>query len=374
MVRRDFVLAVLLLTSGLPVLAQGQGTPSGGETWRFAVSGDSRNCGDVVMPAIAGDVLARHAEFYWHLGDLRKMSGIDEDIQHEAGNRGRSLTMAEYQEHAWDDFIANQVVPFGSTPFFVGIGNHEVIPPMTREQFIAQFADWLGSPVLREQRLADDPTDHRLKTYNHWVEHGVDFINLDNASRDQFDAAQLAWFELLVRKDSADPSIKTLVVGMHRALPESISFGHSMNESLEGTESGRRVYGDLLRARLAAHKNVYVLASHSHFFMDGTFNTDYWRTHGGTLPGWIIGTAGAVRYSLPADAKNARAAETNVYGYLLATVAADATVTFEFRRVSEKDVPPSVMEKFTPEFVHWSFEKNSDASATPAMDASTASP
>jgi hypothetical protein len=32
------------------------------------------------------------------------------------------------------------------------------------------------------------------------------------------------------------------------------------------------------------------------------------------------------------------------------------------------------MEKFTPEFVHWSFEKNSDASATPAMDASTASP
>ena len=203
MVRRDFVLAVLLLTSGLPVLAQGQGTPSGGETWRFAVSGDSRNCGDVVMPAIAGDVLARHAEFYWHLGDLRKMSGIDEDIQHEAGNRGRSLTMAEYQEHAWDDFIANQVVPFGSTPFFVGIGNHEVIPPMTREQFIAQFADWLGSPVLREQRLADDPTDHRLKTYNHWVEHGVDFINLDNASRDQFDAAQLAWFELLVRKDSA---------------------------------------------------------------------------------------------------------------------------------------------------------------------------
>jgi len=32
--------------------------------WRFAVSGDSRNCGDIVMPAIAKSVLAHKAEFY----------------------------------------------------------------------------------------------------------------------------------------------------------------------------------------------------------------------------------------------------------------------------------------------------------------------
>jgi hypothetical protein len=373
-IRQLSVGLALVSVATLPVLAQSQPAVAASQAWSFAVSGDSRNCGDVVMPAIAGDALARHAEFYWHLGDLRKMSGVDEDIEHEAGNRGRSLTMAEYRERAWDDFIANQVVPFGSTPFFVGIGNHELIAPKTRDEFIAQFADWLGSPVLKEQRLADDPTDHRLKTYNHWVERGVDFINLDNASRDQFDAAQLAWFEALVRKDSADPSIKTLVVGMHQALPESISLGHSMNESPEGTESGRRVYADLLRARVGARKNVYILASHSHFFMDGTFNTEYWRAHGGTLPGWIVGTAGAVRYPLPDDAKNARAAETNVYGYLLATVAADATITFEFRHLTEKDVPSYVAKEFTPEFVHWCFEKNSEAPATPAIGSSTAEP
>jgi len=373
MVQRTVVFAAMVAICASAGLAQGPTATPPAEAWNFAVSGDSRNCGDVVMPAIAADALARGVSFYWHLGDLRKMSAIDEDIQQEAGYRGRSLTLDEYRDHAWDDFILNQIGPFGSTPFFVGIGNHELSHPKTRDEFIAQFADWLGSPALKDQRLGDNPADHRLKTYNHWVVRGVDFINLDNASRDQFDANQLAWLEALVRKDSADPAIKTLVVGMHRALPESISFGHSMNESEEGTESGRRAYGDLLRARVAAHKNVYILASHSHYYMDGTFNTEYWRTHGGVLPGWIIGTAGAVRYALPDGAQDARAAETNVYGYLLATVAADATVGFELRRVTEADVPPSVRERFTPELVHWCFEKNSEAPAS-STGAPTASP
>jgi hypothetical protein len=37
-------------------------------TWRFIVSGDSRNCGDVVMPAIAAQAIERYQpSFYWHL-------------------------------------------------------------------------------------------------------------------------------------------------------------------------------------------------------------------------------------------------------------------------------------------------------------------
>ena len=46
-------------------------------SWSFAVSGDSRNCGDVVMPAIAADALKHNAAFYWHLGDLRAIYGPD---------------------------------------------------------------------------------------------------------------------------------------------------------------------------------------------------------------------------------------------------------------------------------------------------------
>lgn len=361
MVRRLLLLAALLSLAVLPVCAQAPAAPSGEGTWRFVTSGDSRNCGDVVMPAIAAGALARRVSFYWHLGDLRAIYTFDEDMQHQPEYRTRSMTIIEYETRAWDDFIANQIAPFGSLPFFLGIGNHELVPPKTREEFIAQFADWLNAPALRQQRLRDNPQDHRLKTYYHWVEHGVDFIYLDNASGEQFDAAQVRWFEDVLKRALADPGIKTLVVGMHRALPESISFSHSMNESPVGTESGRRVYADLLRAQNEAHKNVYVLASHSHFYMDGIFNTEYWRSHGGVLPGWIVGTAGAVRYALPANAKDARAAETNVYGYLLGSVAADGKITFEFQRVVESDVPAAVSGKFTPEFVHWCFAENSNA-------------
>jgi len=57
-----------------------------------------------------------------------------------------------------------------------------------------QFDDWLTSPAIRTQRLKDNPADHKLRTYYHWVSHGIDFISLDNAGPEQFDTAQLNWF------------------------------------------------------------------------------------------------------------------------------------------------------------------------------------
>jgi len=49
--------------------------------WSFAVSGDSRNCGDVVMGGIAAGVRADRAEFYWHLGYFRARSDSDHDLR-----------------------------------------------------------------------------------------------------------------------------------------------------------------------------------------------------------------------------------------------------------------------------------------------------
>lgn len=334
---------------------------SSAASWTFAVSGDSRNCGDVVMPAIAAGVKEKGASFYWHLGDFRRIYDFDEDMQHQPAHLAKPMSIIEYEDRAWDDFIANQVEPFGALPVFLGIGNHETIPPKTREEYIVQFADWLDAPALRAQRLRDNPADHKLKTYFHWTERGVDFINLDNATPDQFDSAQVKWFEKTLQADSASPEIHTIVVGMHLALPDSISKGHSMNESPAGTESGRQVYLDLLKAEKDARKHVYVLASHSHFFMDGTFNTDYWRANGGILPGWIVGTAGAVRYALPKNSSDARAAETNVYGYLLGSVKPGGAIDFTFQRLDESGVPHAIVERFTPQFVHWCFAENSQA-------------
>jgi hypothetical protein len=338
---------------------QAQAQSPNGETWRFLVSGDSRNCGDVVMPGIAETAKRNQVAFYWHLGDLRRTSGVDEDIAHQPDQIAKPLDVAGYETVEWPDYIESQIKPFGSIPFFLGIGNHETIPPLkTRQDFLLQFADWLDSPVLRAQRLKDDPNDYRMKTYFHWIDRGVAFYYLDSATDDQFDAAQLAWFERTLAKDLADPGVMTIVTGMHKALSESISAGHSMNESPTGTESGRLVYTDLLRARDEAHKHVYVLASHSHYFMDGIFNTEYWKQHGGVLPGWIVGTAGAVRYALPPGSSDARIAVTNVYGSLLGTVLPGGEINFAFQKLEEKDVPESVAARYGREFVHWCFAEN----------------
>ncbi len=325
------------------------------QPWNFVVSGDSRDCGDVVMPAIAAGTHQNQGLFYWHLGDFRFISDFDEDYKQQFAT---PPTIIDYETHAWNDFIQNQLVPFADTPVYLGIGNHELFSPKTRADYLIQFADWLDTPVLQQQRLRDDPKDHRLHIYYHWQRGGIDFINLDNASADQFDSDQMTWFEKVLAADAKDPAIATIVVGMHEALPDSIAVNHSMTGTTQPEASGRRAYLDLLKLQQTAKKNVYILASHSHYFMDGIFNTDYWRRNGGVLPGWIIGTAGAFRYALPPNAADAKVAKTNVYGYLLATVNPDRTIDFRFHQLEETDIPPAVVTRFSQDFVHQCFIAN----------------
>jgi hypothetical protein len=334
---------------------------SASTSWTFAASGDSRNCGDIVMPAIAAGARKNAARFYWHLGDFRAIYNFDEDIQHQIVHIAKPLSISDYEDLSWNDFIQNQLLPFGSTPVFLAIGNHEIIPPKTRERYLLQFADWIDTPSLRKQRLNDDGEDFGLRAYYHWIEDGVDFITLDNATLDQFDSGQLAWLEKVLNADSANPQIHTIVAGMHRALPESISRGHSMNESAESTARGLRAYADLLNAQNAAHKHVYVLQSHSHYFMDRIFNTKYWQDHGGVLPGWIVGTAGAQRYAFPNDYEPQPAWRKDTYGYLLGTVKPDGQIDFAFQKVSEADVPEGIASHYYPDFIRWCFAENSIA-------------
>jgi hypothetical protein len=174
----------------------------------------------------------------------------------------------------------------------------------------------------------------------------------------EFDSAQVKWLENVLKDDRDKQSgITTVIVGMHAALPYSLSEGHSMNESPDGEKSGAQIYQDLLDLQNSG-KKVYVLASHSHFFMDGIFKTVYWRDHGGQLPGWIVGTAGAVRYRLPADASLANAAKTDVYGYLLGTVNTDGSVDFKFHEFKTSDIPPAVVERYSKKLVDWCFTEN----------------
>src|SRR4051794_20580906 len=249
------------------------------------------------MPVIAADANKQGVAFYWHLGDLRAIYNFDEDIANRPNQK--KLTVSDYERLAWQDFIDNQIAPWGKTPFYLGIGNHELYGGRTRIEFVSQFADWLNSPVLQQQRLQDNPADHRVKTYFHWIQDGADFIYLDNASPDQFEKPQLDWLTQVIQRAADNDDVKTLVVGMHAVLPDSLASGHSMNDWAQGTESGRKVYTQLVEFHAQTHKPVHLLASHSHFVISNVFNSDTLRQQKRVLPGWIIGTAGAVRYRLP---------------------------------------------------------------------------
>jgi hypothetical protein len=349
------VLMALLASAAVAQVSRHEGKTS---DWTFAVSGDSRNCGDVVVPSIAASARKNKAAFYWHLGDLRAIYGVDEDYQAGPEHRGKVIQKDEYLKDAWDDFIQHQIGAFGSMPVFVGIGNHETTPPKTREQFAGKFAQWLDSAPLKAQRLADNPRATAPTTYFHWIQGGVDFIYLDNATLDQFSPRQVMWLEGVLERASSNPAVRAVVAGMHAALPDSVASGHSMSDWLLGVESGRRVYTDLLDFKKKTGKNVYLLASHSHFYMSGIFNSEYWEHHGGELPGWIVGTAGAVRYALPPDAVRAKEARTRVYGYLLGTVHQDGKIDFKFEEIKKADTPTATSRRYTPQFVNFCFDKN----------------
>jgi len=343
----------LFLVCSLSCLAQTPPEP----VWKFAVSGDSRNCGDIVMPAIAKGVLKDGARFYWHLGDFRAIYDFDEDMVPPASLQldVPHLTISSYLAKAWPDFIEHQLRPFGTLEIFLGIGNHETISPKTREAYLTQFDGYLNSPRLRAQRDRDKDSAGGARSYFHWAMDSVDFISVDNATGNAFDKAQMDWARARIADDQNSTSVMTVVVGMHEALPGSKGFSHSMCDSPEGLSSGREVY-NLLWNLQKAGKKVYVLASHSHFVMDDVYRTPYWKDQ--VLPGWIVGTAGAVRYRLPPGVGLGSIAKTDVYGYLLGTVLSDGSIRFDFRELSLDDLRLANAGKSPDSLVRWCYDEN----------------
>ncbi len=346
----------IVICSGL---AFAQGTSP--NSWSFIASGDSRNCGDMIVPAIASNSAQFSPGFYWHLGDLRAIYKVDEDIAFSTANHMQAPACDAYERIAWSDFVEQQIGSFGNRPFYVGIGNHEVIPPKNEAAFEREFYDWLNLPVLQAQRAKDnEPAEPQ--PYYHWIQGGVDFIYLDNATG-VFSDPQLTWLQHRLDAAKQDIRIKSVVVGMHEALPDSWSNEHSMGDGRSGPEaraSGQKAYKALIAFRDESHKPVYVLCSHSHFYMDHIFTTPELTKNGGEpLDGWLVGTAGAVRYPLPKNVPENTHARTDVYGYLLGEVSFDGTIKFSFHEVHPADVPEYVQQRYPATAVQWCFEHNS---------------
>jgi len=340
-------ICLLVPMLGLFIVApvRGQAPPQG--TWYFAVSGDSRDCGDLIMPKIARSIELSRArtpvEFYWHLGDLRRMFDIDCDMllrQHptfDCKTRKDSLglhDMEHYLNTAWEDFVQYQIRPFNGTPFYLGIGNHELYANRTRDDFRRAFQEWLTQEPLHAQRMADSSrgiSTNEGETYYHFVRKGLDFIYLDKADGSGFTPAEILWLSRILAVDAKDDGIKSIVVGMHAALPSSKTSDHAMDASCQGRCSGQQVYDLLFRAQnslrpLEERKHVYVFASHSHLFLDNVYDTP--EHQGQVLPGWVVGTGGAEQYS-----------EEIRYGYLLVEVNSEGVLNAQFKEVGA-DSPP----------------------------------
>jgi hypothetical protein len=345
---RGVVCALLLCGSALQCLAR---------DWSFAVSGDSRNCGDFVMPAIASHVKAEKDVFYWHLGDFRWMSLEDQDME-AMQPAGSHLSHADYQQTAWDDFLTHQMAAFGDTPVFLGRGNHENVKPMTREGYIEKFATFLERPEIEAQRAADGAWAAPIGPWYHWTRDGVDFITLDNASQEEFTDAQLKWLRAVLDHDLAPGSgIRTIVAGMHEALPHSTGSNHAMDDWELGERTGEEVYTWFADAQTAG-KHVYLIASHSHYYSPYVYATPFWKQAGKVVPGWIIGAAGAHRYKLPADADPA--SKTHIYGYMRGTVHGNGTIDFRLHELSEQELIQNRWANAPLEAIHECYIHNSD--------------
>jgi hypothetical protein len=312
------------------------------------------------MPKIACAIAAGRSgapvQFYWHLGDFRAIYRVDCDIIKRTDPAfqcpAKDNPPPRYIESAWDDFVKHQLMPFGKTPVFLGIGNHELYGDLTRYQYREKFKKWLTPYPLERQRRQDAARGIVYQpgnSYYHFVRRGVDFISLDNADDGGFWEEQLRWLTQVLAADAADGSVTTIIAGMHAALPHSASSGHAMDKTCRSLCSGEQAYDLLYKAQNLdgppeKHKRVYVLASHSHQFLADIYNTP--ELGGRVLPGWIVGTAGAEQYT-----------QTIQYGYLQVKVKPDGTIETQFIDVT-RDSPPLVSGRGAPELTSYCFEQN----------------
>lgn len=112
-----------------------------------------------------------------------------------------------------------------------------------------------------------------------------------------------------------------------------------------------------------------MLASHSHLLIKDIFETAYWKNSTekdrGVLEGWLIGTAGAMRYRLPDNLPPDTLAITYAYGYLLGTVHPNGEITFQFEQVTEDNVPPDISSRYTKKLIDTCFLANRDNTPHP---------
>jgi 3',5'-cyclic AMP phosphodiesterase CpdA len=236
MIRRSRWLLLLLLAGAcatLPLRAPPPGTT------RYVAGGDARNDVSHVLPWSFTKAKKLQATAFLFLGDMELTPDLDGHFEH----------------------VLQGLDPI---PFYPAIGNHEVKQvegsSLTRSELVQRFqSNFLGSRRTPSQSAVPG----RI-AYSTTLRGGLHFVVLDNVSQKGFGADQLAWLAADLEQARRDPSVKAIVVGMHKALAGNGMTRHSMDED---GDVGAADSAAALALFVKAHIDL-LLASHEHGFWD----------------------------------------------------------------------------------------------------------
>ena len=224
-------------------------------TMRLIVGGDSRDDKSQVLPWAFSEAKARGATGFVFLGDMELTGALSASFE------------AELQK-------------LDPVPLYPVLGNHEVLAfgfiPVGRHHAEKRFRDrFLGTARTPMKSALADRVVYSVDFPN-----GVHFVALDNVSAKGFGKDQLAWLDADLDRAKADPSIKRIIVGMHKPLAKNGETTHSMDaDGAVAIAESDAALGSFQR-----HGVALIVASHLH-------QVSHW-VQGG-VPVWLTGGLGA---------------------------------------------------------------------------------
>jgi hypothetical protein len=202
---------------------------------RYIVGGDSRDDASHVLPWAFREAKARGASGFFFLGDMELSPQLD-------------------------SHFANELPLLDPIPFYPALGNHEVRvfgfvgigKPQAEKAFRTRFLGTARTPIT------SSITDKVV--YSVDVPGGLHFIALDNVSQSGFGAAQLTWLGLDLEQASQNPSVRHIVIGMHKPLAHNGISTHGMDS--DGAQA--IADSDAALALFVKYKVALIVASHVH--------------------------------------------------------------------------------------------------------------
>jgi 3',5'-cyclic AMP phosphodiesterase CpdA len=208
---------------------------------RLIVGGDSRDDSSHVVPWAFREAKARGASAFVFLGDMELTPALD-------------------------THFARELPLLDPIPFYPVLGNHEVkifgVIGVRRAEHERQFRD----RFLAKPRTPVISSLANRVTYSVDLPGGVRFIALDNVSQKGFGDVQLTWLAHALEHARGDPSVRFIIVGMHKPLARNGVTRHSMDDD------GARAIADsdAALALFQRYQVSLVVASHDHRYASFT--------------------------------------------------------------------------------------------------------